>query len=105
METAPFEVTETGWGEFQLNIRIVFQDVNQKPLNLMHHLKLYPTDEANNQLKTSRPVVSEHYEEVIFDPPTDLMTQRLEAELQFCNPATSSRYTECKKLVHCWIKC
>lgn len=87
-------MTETGWGEFQLNIRIVFQDPNQKPLNLVHHLKLYPTDEAANQLKTSKPVVSEHYEEIVFDPPTDAMASILVQEAQYVDYRTSTRYAE-----------
>ena len=95
VESPPFEVTETGWGEFQLNIRIVFQDANQKPLSLVHHLKLYPTEEAGSQLKTSRPVVSEHYEEIIFDPPTAAMAEILSGEAAFARPETSSRYAEC----------
>jgi YEATS domain-containing protein 4 len=94
IEQSPFEVTETGWGEFQLNIRIVFQDPNQKPLNFTHHLKLYPTEEAN-QVKTSRPIVSEHYEEIIFDPPTELMASVLQKELQYLDLRTSHRYAEC----------
>jgi YEATS domain-containing protein 4 len=92
-------VTETGWGEFQLNIRIVFQDATQKPLNFTHHLMLYPTEEAN-QVKTSRPVISEHYEEIIFDPPTELMANILKQEPQYVDPKTSPRYAECKSYPH-----
>lgn len=98
MESPPFEVTETGWGEFQLNIRIVFQDANQKPLSLVHHLKLYPTEEAGSQLKTSRPVVSEHYEEIIFDPPTAAMAEILSGDPALARPETSPRYAECTLL-------
>lgn len=100
VEKAPFEVGETGWGEFQLNIRIVFQDANQKPLNLTHHLKLYPTSEdaATSQVKTSRPVVSEHYEEIIFDPPTVMMTEILQKEPQFADLKTSPKYSEFSKM-------
>ena len=98
MEKAPFEVTETGWGEFQLNIRIVFQDPNQKPLLLTHHLKLYPTDDTTSQVKTSRPVISEHYEEIVFDPPTPMMLEILEKEPQYADLKTSKRYEEFAKL-------
>lgn len=94
MEEAPFEVTETGWGEFQLTIRIVFQDPSQKPLSLVHHLKLYPTDEAANQLKTSKPVISEQYEEVVFDPPTGLMASILSKEAQYADYKTGRKYSE-----------
>ncbi|PJF18638.1 hypothetical protein PSACC_01543, partial [Paramicrosporidium saccamoebae] len=73
--------------------KIVFQDANQKPLNFTHHLMLYPTEEAS-QVKTSRPVISEHYEEIIFDPPTELMADILKQELQYVDPKTSPRYAE-----------
>lgn len=79
VDSFPFEITETGWGEFQLQIKIHFQDSNQKPVLLWHHLRLYPNGEdSNSVLKTTRPVVSEHYEEIVFDPPTTLMLDLLQ---------------------------
>lgn len=30
----PYEVSETGWGEFEIVIKIYFQDPNEKPVNL-----------------------------------------------------------------------
>lgn len=42
--TFPFELSESGWGEFDMMIRLVFRDPSQAPLDIMHHLKLYPTD-------------------------------------------------------------
>jgi YEATS domain-containing protein 4 len=36
-------VTETGWGEFEIQIRIYFvNEANEKPVVLNHHLKLHP---------------------------------------------------------------
>ncbi len=32
VEKAPFEVTETGWGEFEVQMRIYFVDANEKPV-------------------------------------------------------------------------
>lgn len=61
----PFEVTETGWGEFQIQIKITFQDPLVKPLLLLHHLRLYPPNEEPSQLKTSKPVVAETYDEIV----------------------------------------
>ena len=29
----PYEVTETGWGEFEIVIKIYFQDSNERPVN------------------------------------------------------------------------
>lgn len=100
MESVPFEVSETGWGEFQLGIRIVFHDPHQKPLSLVHHLKLYPTSEeaAAMQVRSSRPVISEHYEEIIFDPPTVTMAEVLAKEPQYQDLSSSPRYAEISKL-------
>lgn len=100
VEGAPFKVSETGWGEFQLNIRIVFQDPHQKPLSLVHHLKLYPTSEeaAAMQAKSARPVVSEHYEEIVFDPPTTTMAAILAKEPQYQDLQASPRCAELSNL-------
>eukprot|EP00949_MAST-11_sp_MAST-11-sp1_P000307 g307.t1 len=68
-EEHPFEVTETGWGEFEVGIRIYFVDDAVPPLNLSHHLRLYPA-EKNAVLSEEKPVVHEHYDEILFhDPP------------------------------------
>lgn len=38
----PYKVTETGWGEFVVNIRIQFvPEASEKPLNIAHSLKLH----------------------------------------------------------------
>ncbi|VDM54306.1 unnamed protein product [Angiostrongylus costaricensis] len=31
----PYEVTETGWGEFEVQMRIYFVDVNEKPVSFV----------------------------------------------------------------------
>ena len=38
----PFEVTETGWGEFEIAIKIFFHDPSQPPVTAVHLLKLHP---------------------------------------------------------------
>lgn len=63
IETEPFEVVETGWGEFQIHIKIIFQHPKVKPLNFTHYLKLYPSEESS--IKTSKPVISEVIEELV----------------------------------------
>ncbi|KAJ3352387.1 YEATS domain-containing protein 4, partial [Kappamyces sp. JEL0680] len=63
----PFRVTETGWGEFEIGIKIWFTDPNLKPLSFLHMLQLYHKDD--NPLKLSN-VVSEHYEELEFHTPS-----------------------------------
>ncbi|GAA6058588.1 hypothetical protein JCM10212_007027 [Sporobolomyces blumeae] len=43
IEQPPFEVTETGWGEFDIVIKVFFvPEASEKPLTFNHHLKLHP---------------------------------------------------------------
>lgn len=37
----PYEVTETGWGEFEIGIKIFFHDPNERPVTIYHILKLF----------------------------------------------------------------
>ena len=46
MSKPPYEVSETGWGEFEIQIRIYFNDLTEKPVTLYHGLKLFHTNEA-----------------------------------------------------------
>jgi hypothetical protein len=39
----PYEVSETGWGEFEASLRVYFKDPNEAPLDLFHLIKLYPS--------------------------------------------------------------
>jgi hypothetical protein len=94
VEKYPFEVSQTGWGEFEAIIRIVFKDPNERPVDVVHLLRLYPTtanapamDSSSSSsssssslgqepaiipvqlLSTERPVVSEIYDEFVFRNP------------------------------------
>ena len=62
VETFPFEAEETGWGEFEIAIKIFFQDTSEKPVTLYHHLRLYPSDEA---MQDSKMIVAETYDEIV----------------------------------------
>lgn len=43
VDKAPFELTETGWGEFEIQIKIFFvAESGEKPLTVNHLLKLHP---------------------------------------------------------------
>ncbi|KAJ3194934.1 hypothetical protein HK101_001544 [Irineochytrium annulatum] len=69
IEKPPFEVTETGWGEFEIVIKVSFvEPAQEKQLQLFHHLQLYHKDD-NPMGK--RFVVSERYEELVFNEPTE----------------------------------
>jgi hypothetical protein len=43
IDKPPFQVTETGWGEFDVQIKIIFvPESGEKPLTTYHRLKLHP---------------------------------------------------------------
>uniref|UniRef100_A0A3B3WCH3 YEATS domain-containing protein 4 n=1 Tax=Poecilia mexicana TaxID=48701 RepID=A0A3B3WCH3_9TELE len=58
----PYEITETGWGEFEIIIKIFFIDPNERPVTLYHLLKLFQSDSSAMPKKT---VVSEFYDEMV----------------------------------------
>ncbi|KAF8372808.1 gfl-1 [Pristionchus pacificus] len=68
VEKPPFEVTETGWGEFEVQMRIYFVDSNEKPITAFHYIRLFqPIVTLPNG---SQQVVSEYYDEIVFQEPT-----------------------------------
>lgn len=78
VESAPFELSESGWGEFEIAISLFFHnDVCDKQLDLYHHLKLYPEDESGPQ-STKKPVVVESYDEIVFSEPTETFFSRIQ---------------------------
>ncbi|TKY67642.1 Transcription initiation factor TFIID subunit 14b [Spatholobus suberectus] len=78
VESPPFELSESGWGEFEVAITLYFHsDVCDKPLNLYHHLKLYPEDE-NSSMSTKKPVVVEFYDEIVFPDPSEAFLARVQ---------------------------
>eukprot|EP00833_Pecoramyces_ruminatium_P016114 jgi/Orpsp1_1/1190146/evm.model.d7180000076901.1 len=71
----PFQVSETGWGEFEILIKLYFQDPSEKHLSFFHQLQLYPKDDTNLQGK--KPVLSDHYDELVFHEPVQSMHKYL----------------------------
>mmetsp|Transcript_3785 Transcript_3785/g.6648 ORF Transcript_3785/g.6648 Transcript_3785/m.6648 type:complete len:232 (-) Transcript_3785:384-1079(-) len=71
-EEPPYVVTQTGWGEFDARITIVLKDENETRVNIIHQLRLYPpgVSATNTNALMRKPVVNEHYEEIIFHEPT-----------------------------------
>jgi len=73
----PYEVTETGWGEFEIVIKIFFADPVERPATIFHVLKLFqhgqPQDAAALMQEGKKVVVSEFYDEIIFQDPTQYM--------------------------------
>ncbi|XP_028394067.1 YEATS domain-containing protein 4-like [Dendronephthya gigantea] len=71
----PYEVNETGWGEFEIQIKVYFMDPVERPVTLYHLLKLFQTEAALASGKKN--LVSEYYDEIIFQDPTQMMHQCL----------------------------
>lgn len=73
----PFEVQETGWGEFEVVIKIYFQDPNERPITIYHILKLFETDPVNKTINVKKNLVSEFYDEIVFQDPSVMMQELL----------------------------
>ncbi|PGH21624.1 hypothetical protein AJ80_03057 [Polytolypa hystricis UAMH7299] len=73
IESPPFEVTETGWGEFEIQIKLYFvPESTEKPQTVWHSLKLHPYGEDVEGKKERREVVvAQNYEEVVFNEPVE----------------------------------
>ncbi|KAJ1812662.1 NuA4 histone H4 acetyltransferase complex and the SWR1 complex subunit [Coemansia sp. RSA 2599] len=71
-KSAPYEVTETGWGEFEIITKIYFPPSSgEKPISLYHMLKLYPPDSQVQTWPKGKPVNNFFYDELIFSEPTE----------------------------------
>jgi YEATS domain-containing protein 4 len=77
VERAPFEVTETGWGEFVIEIKVHFVDAREAPVTLQHQLKLF--HEGGQPSAARKPVVSEHFDEFVFSEPFEPLYRALVA--------------------------
>jgi len=71
----PYEVTETGWGEFEIAIKIFFQDPNERPVTVYHLLKLFQSE--TDIMLGKKQLVVELYDEMIFQDPSIMMQQLL----------------------------
>lgn len=75
VEKAPFEVTEHGWGEFDIGVQIHFADPTESPVDISVPLRLYP--ETGEQLVPKRAVVAERYDELVFNEPSETLRAKL----------------------------
>ena len=75
IEAPPFEVTETGWGEFEVQIKMYFvPEAAEKPQTLWHFLRLHPWQGDLELQKERRDAISSQvYEEIIFNEPTEML--------------------------------
>uniref|UniRef100_A0A7S0X5H8 YEATS domain-containing protein n=1 Tax=Mantoniella antarctica TaxID=81844 RepID=A0A7S0X5H8_9CHLO len=89
LDAPPYEVTETGWGEFEIGITVHFvPDAGEKPLDLFAPLKLYADADAleKKPQQKNKPVVKEKYEEVVFHEPREVFHARLAAHTHRAAP-------------------
>jgi len=73
VEVYPFELHSAGWGEFEIGIKIFFHDATENPIELFHGLKLFP-----DPARPHYPVISEQYDELVFNNPRESFAQRLQ---------------------------
>ena len=73
IEGPPFEVEETGWGEFEIAIKFYFTpESGEKPQQIWHGLKLHPYHGDVEAQKRDRMMISSVcYEEVLFSEPAE----------------------------------
>lgn len=75
-------MSETGWGEFEVQVKIHFHDAAaEKPVTIYHVLKLFHAQSGESQSTTSsalvqgrKMVVSEFYDEIVFQVSAQLNT-------------------------------
>mmetsp|Transcript_33016 Transcript_33016/g.105901 ORF Transcript_33016/g.105901 Transcript_33016/m.105901 type:complete len:182 (-) Transcript_33016:241-786(-) len=85
VEAPPFEVTEQGWGEFEVGIKVYYHG-GERAVDFSHLLKLYPEAEVAGsparELSIDRPVVAERYDEIVWAEPSAELRARLSEALQ-----------------------
>ena len=82
----PFEVSETGYGEFAVEIRLYFaQESGEKAVYREHYLVLTPygTDDQRARQEKENTVVAERLETIEFNEPTVEFFRTLTSEDQF----------------------
>lgn len=82
----PFEVTETGYGEFGVEIRLYFApEAGEKAVYREHYLCLaaYGSDEQKARQERDNRVVAERIETIEFNEPTQDLFRALAADEQF----------------------
>ena len=85
-ENPPFEVTETGWGGFQIDIRLHFQPASgEKAQYRTHFLQLekYGSEAQQARQEAEGLVRAEQLEVVQFNEPTEALFDALTAEDQW----------------------
>ncbi|ORM39917.1 Protein AF-9 -like protein [Babesia sp. Xinjiang] len=74
LTTMPYEVTEVGWGEFYIGVKIYFVDESIEPVQLQHLLVLNPSDSSVSNPTTA---TNETFDEIIFNEPSSWFYKQL----------------------------
>ncbi|KAF2703811.1 yeats-domain-containing protein [Pleomassaria siparia CBS 279.74] len=85
-ENPPFEVTETGWGGFTIDVRLHFQPISGEKAQYRQHflqLEKYGDEKQQAQQEASGVVRSEFLEVVQFNEPTEALFEALTSEDQW----------------------
>ncbi|KAF2680454.1 yeats-domain-containing protein [Lentithecium fluviatile CBS 122367] len=85
-EAPPFEVTETGWGGFSIDIRLHFQPMSGEKAQYRQHflqLEKYGSPEMQAEQERTGCVRSEFLEVVQFNEPTEALFEALTSEDQW----------------------
>ncbi|KAA3673296.1 YEATS domain-containing protein 4 [Paragonimus westermani] len=91
----PFELTETGWGEFDITMKVIFTDPNEKPLVITHLIKLFHCD--HEIMMGHKSLVREIYDEMVFVDPSPSFYRALVSRSMH-HGQTSSHETDFKEL-------
>lgn len=86
----PFELTETGWGEFHIGVTLHFHpESGIQPAKIQHPLKLYPEGGENAQTNHKKYVIKEKYEEIVVVGATEAALKMCEEAFQEDAPASA----------------
>jgi len=89
VDTPPFQIEETGWGGFNIEIRLFFApEVGSKPEYRNHFLQLEPygSEEVQKKQTEDGMVRSEFLDWVEFNEPTEGLFEALTEETQWAVP-------------------
>nr|BAN65387.1 YEATS family protein [Babesia bovis] len=70
----PYEVTEVGWGEFYIVVKIFFVDDSIEPIKLQHFLVL---NASENPTAPSTVAINETFDEIVFNEPSSWFYKQL----------------------------
>jgi YEATS domain-containing protein 4 len=76
IDKPPFSIVRNGWGEFDINITIYFQDINEEPVTKIHAIRIFHHNQ-NQRATAKKPVVNETYDEIVFCEPTEFFFHML----------------------------